>query len=439
MKRESSFRAGVCLASALAIALGARSARASIDGVIGPTFDLYASPGYIDTPDGNSLLVWGYAVEGQPMQYPGPTLIVQQGQTVTIHLRNELTVPTSLVLPGQRDVSASEGEPGALVREAPAEGGAVTYAFVASHAGTYLYHSGTRPGVQVEMGLLGALIVRPPTQGRAYEHADSAYDREHLLLLSEMDPVVHAEVELGRDDLLHVGERSAVLWFINGRNAPDTLSPSRRESPLEALIHPHQPYDALVRLHPGERVLMRVLNAGHDLHPLHTHGNHMRVIARGGRLLESAPGAGPDLAVADFTLQTVPGETYDALWTWTGEGLGWDIYGSAAAGGSDHECLDGDADGFDDGTREYCADHGKPFPVVLPEAQSLSFGDFYSGSPFLGALSTLPPGTGGFNLNGGLFFMWHSHNEKELANDDIFPGGMMTMAVVEPPTVAIPE
>jgi hypothetical protein len=34
--------------------------------------------------------------------------------------------------------------------------------------------------------------------------------------------------------------------------------------------------------------------------------------------------------------------------------------------------------------------------------------------------------------------MWHSHNELELTNNDIFPGGMFTMLVVEPPGVAIP-
>ena len=34
--------------------------------------------------------------------------------------------------------------------------------------------------------------------------------------------------------------------------------------------------------------------------------------------------------------------------------------------------------------------------------------------------------------------MWHSHNEREIVNDDTFPGGMLTMAVVEPPWVTIP-
>ncbi len=34
--------------------------------------------------------------------------------------------------------------------------------------------------------------------------------------------------------------------------------------------------------------------------------------------------------------------------------------------------------------------------------------------------------------------MWHSHAEKELTNFDIFPGGMMSMMVVEPPGTPIP-
>jgi len=30
-----------------------------------------------------------------------------------------------------------------------------------------------------------------------------------------------------------------------------------------------------------------------------------------------------------------------------------------------------------------------------------------------------------------MFFMWHSHTERELVNNDIFPGGMMTMMIVD--------
>jgi len=70
--------------------------------------------------------------------------------------------------------------------------------------------------------------------------------------------------------------------------------------------------------------------------------------------------------------------------------------------------------------------------------QDLTFGGWYSGSPFLGQFGALPPGEGGLNLDGGLFFMWHSHNEKELTNFDIFPGGMLTFVVIEPPGTPIP-
>jgi hypothetical protein len=88
-------------------------------------------------------------------------------------------------------------------------------------------------------------------------------------------------------------------------------------------------------------------------------------------------------------------------------------------------------------TKEWCADHGKPFPVILPSAQDVTFGQFWGGSPFLGALGALPPGEGGFNPWGGFFFMQHSHNEKELTNNNIFPGGMATFLVVISPSTLI--
>ena len=76
--------------------------------------------------------------------------------------------------------------------------------------------------------------------------------------------------------------------------------------------------------------------------------------------------------------------------------------------------------------------------MILPEALNLTFGGWWSGSPFLGQLLPLPPGQGGLNINGGYYHMWHSHSEKEIVNFDLFPGGMMTMLVVEPPGVPIP-
>jgi FtsP/CotA-like multicopper oxidase with cupredoxin domain len=390
------------------------AAHAAIAGITGPTFNLAAKAGEISTGDGNVLGCWGYAnADGTGvMQYPGPTLIVNEGDTVTVNLTNALTVPTSIVFPGQQGVTATGGAVGPFTREAP-PGGAVTYTFTASKPGTYLYQSGTRPALQVEMGLLGALIVRPAANPAttAYGQADTAFDREYLLLLTEMAPEIHDQVSLGNLSP-KTSNYFAVNWFINGRNAPDTML----DDGVTWL--PTQPYGAMVVMHPGEKVLMRVINAGRDLHPFHTHGNNFTVIARDGRVLESAPGAGPDLGYSDFTLKAVPGATYDAIFEWTGKGLGWDIYGHQAS-----DALQ---------PHEYAPDHGKPFPVVLPGIQELTLGGNYGGSPFLGAFGSQPPGHVTVNPNAGYFFMWHSHTEKEIVNNDIFPGGMMTMLVVDP-------
>jgi len=388
-----------------------------IDGVNGPNFILTATSGYISTPVNNSIHVWGFADGAGTVQYPGPTLIVNQGEPVTVNLTNNLPEPVSIVFPGQVGVITNPSgiNSGLLTEEAP-PGGTVTYTFTASQPGTYIYHSGTNMDKQVEMGLVGALIVRPtgfdsdaPT---AYEHPDSAYDVEYLFLLTEMDLKLHRAVELGQP--VDTTAFFPTQWFINGRSAPDTMFP-----PYANWL-PSQPYNCMPMMWPGKRMLMRVIGAGRDLHPYHHHGNHARVIARDGRLLESNPGvSGADLSHEVFTVQSVPGQTVDAIFTWTGAGMGWDIYGHAPG---DPMELNEDPN-----------DHGKPFPVLLPENLDLAFGGFWSGSPFLGAMGSLPPGEGGLNPNAGFAYMWHSHTEKEMTNNNIFPGGMMTMMIVLPP------
>ena len=124
--------------------------------------------------------------------------------------------------------------------------------------------------------------------------------------------------------------------------------------------------------------------------------------------------AGPTL----FTIPSLPGGTVDAVFEWTGKDLGWDIYGHTST-----DALE---------PNEWAPDHGVAIPVDLPSLSSLAFGGFYSGSPFLGAMGALPPGEGGLNPAAGFTYMWHSHAERELVNNDVFPGGMLTMLIIQP-------
>ncbi|MDD5676785.1 MAG: multicopper oxidase domain-containing protein [Kiritimatiellae bacterium] len=414
------YRTAIAAASLMAAGLltPALAERHWIDGVSvtdGGSVTLTARDGHIKTPEGGSLYMWGYAAGEGAMQYPGPTLIMNEGASVQINLHNTLTTPVSIVFPGQEGVQATGGEVGALTREAAPNGGVVSYAFTASRPGTYLYHSGTRQDLQVEMGLIGALIVRPAVATQAYNHASTVFDHEYLFLLTEADPNVHAAIETGHPARADMTSFWPVYWFINGRCGPDTMS-----APGVAWL-PNQPYDCSPMMYPGEKLLMRLIGAGRDLHPYHMHGNNATIIARDGRLLESVPGvSGPDLAESDFTITVAPGQTTDAIFEWTGAKLGWDIYGHT----STNEPMM---------PNEYAPDHGKSFPVTLPNPMDLTYGGHYSGSPFLGGMGMLPPANEGLNPYGAFMYMWHSHNEKEIVNNNVFPGGMLTMMMVMPP------
>ena len=127
-------------------------------------------------PDGVSVPMWGYAltdmtfVPGTP-SVPGPALTVPPGDTVlTIHLKNNLPEATSIVIPGQVaamtpvwDNGMSGARPSASARvrsfthEALVGGGTADYTWSGVKPGTYLYHSGTHPQVQMQMGLYGAV------------------------------------------------------------------------------------------------------------------------------------------------------------------------------------------------------------------------------------------------------------------------------------------
>src|SRR5467141_4054498 len=107
------------------------TAHAAAPGITGPTFNLTAQAAYLNQPDGAQVYSWGYGCTGAPsgfapaavigavcptMQVPGPTLIVTEGQTVTVNLTNNLPTAagnTSILFPGFQ-VTASGGVPGLL-------------------------------------------------------------------------------------------------------------------------------------------------------------------------------------------------------------------------------------------------------------------------------------------------------------------------------------
>jgi FtsP/CotA-like multicopper oxidase with cupredoxin domain len=396
-------------------------------GANAPTFHLVTGTGYTTTPDGNSVFMWSYSLEpseaNQPLvaggplptfQTPGPNLCVKVGDSVTVTLHNRLPEPSSIIFPGQDStITATGGNAGLLTREAPANGAApgdVTYTFTATQPGTYIYESGSNMSKQLEMGLYGAIIVRPnavPAGGAAgtvasqyaYNDSNTVFNpkQEYILLLAEIDPDLHHAVAIGSPyDATRLHNH---YYTVNGRSFPDTIQKNGSG------LLPNQPYGALIKIQPtvaGQApALIRMLNVGTIPHPFHPHGNHTVLIAQDGRLITDPAG---NIAKTEHFAETIgTGQTQDYT-------IRWDS-----------------ADSFDPVV--------DPFPVLQPSYVNLTFKDsntWYAGSPYLGYRGTLPVGTTSQNMCGEWYFPLHSHALNEFSNFDEGFGGMGTLLRVDP-------
>jgi Multicopper oxidase len=586
-----------CAASAASAAVpGITAATATVNGTAA-NFALQANTGYSLQPDGVQIYSWGYgcAAGSAPtfapdafnhgigfcpgsvtptgltgaaptkfanqsnMQLPGPTLIVTEGQTVTITLQNNLPAaagntsivfsgftPTTSATPGAGQVYAT-GSQGLITMEA-ATGAVATYVLnTTGKAGTHAYYSGTQPDLQIEMGLYGALVVVPATPGiapgaaagtlspctplggrleggeeyrlapAAYDHPGTCYDREYLWQWGEIDPVIHAQAEAQtkgnpacanpRGCLSVITEPYHPRYYvINGRSMPDDMDADYAPN------YPAQPYNGNPHMHPLDLVLVRTIGQGRWQHPFHEHANHVRILARDGNLILSQTDQSRLAGLMMFNTDTSPGQAFDGIFYWSGKGLSWDIYGhtskfkdgsprpACAPGTSGYSTPAGnvlvpdaceprcvaDANGYytaasgavaplfngpahsisNAGTMstnygEWCADHEHPLEAnpaaqvgvggaaTLPDPLVFTNGLWYNGTPYLGpdavarsrGPTPLPPGGALQNPPGesGIAFMWHSHNEREITTNDVFPGGMLMMMLVDPPIWYIDE
>ena len=226
---------------------------------------------------GTAVRAWGY--NGQ---VPGPELRVREGDLVRVTLRNALPVPTTIHWHGVNLPPAMDG-PAGLNQAAVEPGAEFVYEFVATPAGSRWYHSHADPALQVPLGLYGSFVVEPRVPVRAY-------DREYTLVLGEWDLELTPEVAAGEaargpgDRSLRGGELGADLFLINGR--------------MHGAVPP-------IRVAAGQRVLVRLVHAGHLPHPFHVHGHSFKLVATDGN---------PVPEVAQLTKDTVliaPGERYD--------------------------------------------------------------------------------------------------------------------------------
>jgi len=106
----------------------------------------------------------------------GPTLKWREGDTITLHVTNNLKESSSIhwhgiILPYQMD-----GVPG-ISYEGIAPGETFTYTFTVNQSGTFWYHS--HSGFQEQTGVYGAIVIEPKEKD-PYE-----YDKDYVVVLSD--------------------------------------------------------------------------------------------------------------------------------------------------------------------------------------------------------------------------------------------------------------
>ena len=196
------------------------------------------------------------AALGYNKQWPGPTIRVTEGDRVRVNFRNNLEETTVVHFHGvEFDDFFQDGV--ALVTQPPIVPGETwTYEFTATRPGSMMYHSHHNATDQVGRGLLGAFLVDPRDPG-----PDDRFDRDYVWISNDT---------LGG-------------FTINGHGFPAVV-------PVLAAQ--------------GETVRVRFMNEGIMMHPWHSHGYKMRVVARDGYPLGGA-------AFDCDTLGVNPGERFD--------------------------------------------------------------------------------------------------------------------------------
>jgi FtsP/CotA-like multicopper oxidase with cupredoxin domain len=356
--------AGHAFAQATTVEVCLRVDQFQIPGAAAPATGPFGNPapitmwGFIQTGTGANCTFTAPAPSATLNALPIPTVTAREGDTLIIHLVNNLppagtpvyvappavvagaayTEPVSVVIPGQPGAlvptwtdgtTGNRASPGQRVRsfavETPQQNTTpVNYQFGPLKAGTYQIQSGTHPAVQIQMGLYGVLEVLPATAGRAYADASSAFDSEVSLLFSEIDPVLHAAIAAGT---FGPGPAAPTATAPAPVLPPTWLTSTIAYLPKYFLVN-GKPYTTTSLPTPigatNTRVLIRFLNAGLDTKVPLLQGQYVAEIAEDGHFLTASgfTGAPPNQVAATcpapkavYSVLLPAGKTIDAILT----------------------------------------------------------------------------------------------------------------------------
>ncbi len=151
---------------------------------------------------------------------PGPMIEADVGDTLIVHLCNDLPVDTTIHWHGLETPANMDGSN--ISQGAVPSGGTFRYEFPLLNAGTFWYHPHIQTNVQVEKGLYGALIVHDPRQDDELRLPRN----EHVLMLDDVwldddgqivEPFLGTREEVAIEQL---NGREGNAFLLNGARFP---------------------------------------------------------------------------------------------------------------------------------------------------------------------------------------------------------------------------
>lgn len=227
-------------------------------------------------PDGETVEMWVFQEPGEPRQFPGQTIRVQEEKVLHSSFKSAKNTHT-IHHHGIEPTSFNDGV-GHTSFEVTGE---YTYQMEAFEPGTFFWHCHKNTVLHFEMGLYGFMIVDPPTgEGTVFRGSDVvSYDLEALWAFDEIDPSWHHKNHdaglhclFGEDAGLH--DFNPKYFLITGVAHPQTRTDPR----------------IVANIAPGHTMVARVLNAGYTIQR-HTFGLDVEVIEIDGRTLGKPPRA----------------------------------------------------------------------------------------------------------------------------------------------------
>ena len=232
-------------------------------------FRLIAEAGDVEVAPGQVYRTWLY--NGR---FPGPELRVREGERLRVRVENRLPEGTSVHWHGVPVPNPMDGVPG-LTQDPIASGSSFVYEYEAAPGGSYLYHS--HSGLQIDRGLLGALLIEE-------RHPPAAYDREYTIVLDDL--LLQAPgMAVEQGDRMSRHSMAGMMCRVMGRgNMRGMMADAGTPSYRALLVNGRTPSDPpAFEVRRGERVRLRLLNpsgattfrvalAGHPLTVTHSDG-----------------------------------------------------------------------------------------------------------------------------------------------------------------------